>query len=98
MDKPAGETYSLAELEAALKQHKPQGLFLCQGESSAGTHQQIEGVGKLCAAVRFPPQTLEWLGEPCLSVATDGMNVIWSGERAAHCGHRVHTGRCAVQG
>eukprot|EP00241_Pyramimonas_parkeae_P006149 CAMPEP_0114247370 /NCGR_PEP_ID=MMETSP0058-20121206/12987_1 /TAXON_ID=36894 /ORGANISM="Pyramimonas parkeae, CCMP726" /LENGTH=393 /DNA_ID=CAMNT_0001360673 /DNA_START=124 /DNA_END=1305 /DNA_ORIENTATION=+ len=50
MKKPAGETYSLEELKAALDQHKPQGLFLCQGESSAGTHQQIEGVGELCKA------------------------------------------------
>lgn len=30
MKKPAGETYSLEELKAALDQHKPQGLFLCQ--------------------------------------------------------------------
>lgn len=50
LKKPAGETYSLAELEAAVKEHKPQGLFLCQGESSAGTMQQIEGVGAITKA------------------------------------------------
>jgi len=50
LKKPAGETYSLDELKAALNEHKPNALFLCAGESSAGTMQQIEGVGDLCKA------------------------------------------------
>jgi len=50
LKKPAGETYTLAELEAAIKEHKPKALFLCAGESSAGTMQQIEGVGAITKA------------------------------------------------
>lgn len=45
--KPAGENFSLAEIEAALSQHKPAILFLVQGESSTGVVQPIEGVGAL---------------------------------------------------
>lgn len=36
---PAGTTFSYETLKAALTQHKPKVLFLCQGESSTGTHQ-----------------------------------------------------------
>ncbi|XP_063848148.1 alanine--glyoxylate aminotransferase-like isoform X3 [Scylla paramamosain] len=46
--KPAGDVFSLDELEAALEQHKPAVLFLVQGESSTGALQPIEGVGLLC--------------------------------------------------
>jgi len=45
--KPAGENFSLEEIEAALVQHKPAILFLVQGESSTGVVQPIEGVGAL---------------------------------------------------
>ncbi|XP_045112123.1 alanine--glyoxylate aminotransferase-like isoform X2 [Portunus trituberculatus] len=46
--KPAGDVFSLGELEAALEQHKPAVLFLVQAESSTGALQPIEGVGLLC--------------------------------------------------
>lgn len=44
----AGETFSLEALTAALEQHKPAVLFLCQGESSTGTHQSLAGLGDAC--------------------------------------------------
>jgi alanine-glyoxylate transaminase/serine-glyoxylate transaminase/serine-pyruvate transaminase len=44
----AGENFSLADIEAALLQHKPAVLFLAQGESSTGVVQPIEGFGALC--------------------------------------------------
>jgi len=40
---PAGKTFSTEELTKALEQHKPAVLFLCQGESSTGTHQTLAG-------------------------------------------------------
>ncbi|XP_046650671.1 alanine--glyoxylate aminotransferase-like [Daphnia pulicaria] len=46
--KVAGENFSLADIEAALLQHKPAVLFLAQGESSTGVVQPIEGFGALC--------------------------------------------------
>jgi alanine-glyoxylate transaminase/serine-glyoxylate transaminase/serine-pyruvate transaminase len=36
---PAGTTFSYDALKKALQEHKPKLLFLCQGESSTGTHQ-----------------------------------------------------------
>lgn len=44
----AGKSFSLAELTAAVEQHKPAVLFLCQGESSTGVHQSLAGVGEMC--------------------------------------------------
>ena len=37
MKTEAGSTFSIAELKAAVKEHKPAILFLVQGESSTGT-------------------------------------------------------------
>ncbi|KXZ49207.1 hypothetical protein GPECTOR_22g797 [Gonium pectorale] len=45
---PAGQTFSYETLKATLLEHKPAVLFLCQGESSTGTHQSLAGVGELC--------------------------------------------------
>lgn len=38
----------LDDIKAALEQHKPAALFLCQGESSTGVHQSLAGLGELC--------------------------------------------------
>ncbi len=51
---PAGQTFSYEALKQALTEHKPKVLFLCQGESSTGTHQ----VGRGAAA----EQGLSWGG------------------------------------
>ncbi|KAK7070695.1 hypothetical protein SK128_028574 [Halocaridina rubra] len=48
IEKPAGEVFSLEELDSALAKHKPAVLFMVQGESSTGALQPIEGVGPLC--------------------------------------------------
>lgn len=48
MMKPMGETFTLEEIEQHLMTHKPVLLFLTQGESSAGTLQDLKGVGYLC--------------------------------------------------
>ncbi|KAK9842475.1 hypothetical protein WJX81_001656 [Elliptochloris bilobata] len=50
LKKEAGKTFTIAELEAALKEHKPAVLFLCQGDSSTGVHQNLAGLGELCHA------------------------------------------------
>lgn len=47
--KPAGDNFSLAEIKAALTEHKPAILFLVQGESSTGVVQPLDGVGALCS-------------------------------------------------
>jgi alanine-glyoxylate transaminase / serine-glyoxylate transaminase / serine-pyruvate transaminase len=48
LKKEAGKTFSLAELTEAVETHKPAVLFLCQGESSTGVHQNLAGVGEMC--------------------------------------------------
>lgn len=48
LKKPAGQSFSLEELKASLVQHRPAVLFLCQGESSTGVHQNLAGVGAAC--------------------------------------------------
>jgi len=43
-----GKTFSKDELARSLREHKPAVLFLCQGESSTGVHQNLAGLGDLC--------------------------------------------------
>ncbi|CAL8465427.1 g4963 [Coccomyxa elongata] len=50
LDKEAGGTLSLKEIQDSLDQHKPAILFLCQGESSTGAHQSLAGVADACDA------------------------------------------------
>lgn len=45
-----GRSYSFEELKTAVETHKPAVLFLCQGESSTGVHQNLAGLGDLCKA------------------------------------------------
>lgn len=44
----AGTTFSFDTIKSAVEQHKPAVLFLCQGESSTGAHQNLAGIGELC--------------------------------------------------
>ncbi|GJQ82285.1 Spat, partial [Trypoxylus dichotomus] len=45
---PAGDNFTLAEIEEGLAKYKPTLLFVVQGESSTGCYQPIEGIGDLC--------------------------------------------------
>ena len=44
----AGTNFSLAQLTAGGKEHKPDLLFVTHGESSTGVVQPLEGVGAMC--------------------------------------------------
>ena len=44
----AGVPFSLADIEAGLKEHKPLMFFMTHGESSTGVCQPMEGLGDLC--------------------------------------------------
>lgn len=48
IERPWGEAFSLAEIEAALEQHKPAILALVHAETSTGVLQPMEGIGELC--------------------------------------------------
>merc|ERR1719217_756328 len=43
-----GQAFSLEQIEAGIKEHKPKIVFFAQGESSTGIKQELEGVGELC--------------------------------------------------
>ncbi len=45
---PWGEAFSLAQLEAALIEHKPAILAMVHAETSTGVCQPMEGIGELC--------------------------------------------------
>lgn len=45
---PIGEVFTLGAIEEGLKVHKPRLLFVCQGETSGGVAQPLEGIGELC--------------------------------------------------
>ncbi|KAJ8021266.1 Serine--pyruvate aminotransferase, mitochondrial [Holothuria leucospilota] len=47
-DKTPGDAFTLAEIEEALKKHRPCVMFITQGESSTGVGQPVEGMGDLC--------------------------------------------------
>ena len=44
----AGTNFSLAQLTAGVKEHKPDLVFVTHGESSTGVVQPLEGVGAMC--------------------------------------------------
>ncbi len=48
IEKPWGEVFSLDELHAALKEHRPAVLALVHAETSTGARQPLEGVADLC--------------------------------------------------
>ncbi|MEM9806830.1 MAG: alanine--glyoxylate aminotransferase family protein [Cyanobacteria bacterium P01_D01_bin.56] len=48
ISKPWGEVFSLAEIRAALEEHRPAILALVHAETSTGARQPLEGVGALC--------------------------------------------------
>lgn len=48
IEKPWGEVFSLDELRAGLKQHRPAILALVHAETSTGARQPLEDIGSLC--------------------------------------------------
>jgi alanine-glyoxylate transaminase/serine-glyoxylate transaminase/serine-pyruvate transaminase len=48
IERPWGEAFDLAELEAALTTHKPAILAMVHAETSTGVCQPMEGIGALC--------------------------------------------------
>ena len=48
IEKPWGEAFSLEEIEAGIKKHKPAILAMVHAETSTGICQPMEGIGDLC--------------------------------------------------
>jgi aspartate aminotransferase-like enzyme len=80
---PAGTTFSFDTLKAAVEQHKPKVLFLVQGESSAGTHQSLAGLGEMCKAngTMLVVDTVCTLGGVPMFADKWGVDAIYSGSQ-----------------
>lgn len=80
---PAGTTFSYDQLKECLETHKPAVLFLCQGESSTGTHQNLAGLGDLCKRTNtlLVVDTVCSLGGVPLFTDAWGIDCIYSGSQ-----------------
>ena len=80
---PLGGTFSLPELTAVLEKEKPAVLFLCQGESSTGTHQSLAGLKAVCARTNtlLLVDTVCSLGGVPLFADDWGVDCIYSGSQ-----------------
>ncbi|MBP8001651.1 MAG: alanine--glyoxylate aminotransferase family protein [Chloroflexi bacterium] len=50
IQKPWGQVFSFAEIQAAMTEHQPSVLALVHAETSTGARQPLDGVGELCRA------------------------------------------------
>ena len=48
IERPWGEAFSLDEIEAAVKKHRPAVLAMVHAETSTGIRQPMEGIGEVC--------------------------------------------------
>lgn len=66
-----------------MTEHKPAVLFLCQGESSTGVHQNLAGLGDLCRAngTLLLVDTVCTLGGVPLHADDWGIDAIYSGSQ-----------------
>lgn len=80
---PTGSNFSLDELEAAVKEHKPDLLFVTHGESSTGVLQPLEGLGAMCHANNclFAVDTVASLGGVPLQADQLEIDVIYTGSQ-----------------
>ena len=50
IQKPWGQVFSFAEIQAAMTEHQPSVLALVHAETSTGARQPLDGIGELCRA------------------------------------------------
>jgi len=80
---PAGTCFTLAQIEAGIKEHKPDLLFVTHGESSTGVLQPLEGLGPLCHANNclLAVDTVASLGGAPLQADALEIDVIYTGSQ-----------------
>jgi alanine-glyoxylate transaminase/serine-glyoxylate transaminase/serine-pyruvate transaminase len=81
IEKPWGQSFSLAELRAAVETHRPKVLALVHAETSTGARQPLEGVGDLCRehGCLLLIDTVTSLGGVPLFLDAWGVDVAYSG-------------------
>ena len=80
---PPGTAFSYEVLQQAITEHKPAVLFLCQGESSTGVHQNLAGISELCHehGTLLLVDTVCTLGGIPLHADAWGIDAIYSGSQ-----------------
>ncbi len=83
LEKPWGEVFSLDELRAGLKTHRPAVLALVHAETSTGARQPLEGVAELCHEFNclLLVDTVTSLGGVPLFLDEWGVDVAYSGSQ-----------------
>ena len=83
IEKPWGEVFSLDELRAGLKTHRPAVLALVHAETSTGARQPLEGVADLCREFDclLLVDTVTSLGGVPLFLDEWGVDVAYSGSQ-----------------
>jgi len=79
----AGVPFSLADIEAGLKEHKPLMFFMTHGESSTGVCQPMEGLGDLCKRYNclLAVDTVASLGGVPIAMDELGIDVMYTGSQ-----------------
>ena len=80
---PAGTNFTLEQIEAGVKQHKPDLVFVTHGESSTGVLQPLEGIGAMCHANNclLAVDTVASLGGTPLQADRLEIDVIYTGSQ-----------------
>ena len=76
-------SFDKGTIKAHLEKHRPAVLFLCQGESSTGVHQSLEGLGDLCHeyGTLLAVDTVCSLGGVPMFADEWGVDIIYSGSQ-----------------
>jgi len=79
----AGTNFTLEQIEAGVKQHKPDLVFVTHGESSTGVLQPLEGIGAMCHANNclLAVDTVASLGGTPLQADRLEIDVIYTGSQ-----------------
>jgi len=79
----AGTSFTLAQIAAAVEEHKPEILFVTHGESSTGVVQGLEGLGPLCHSHNclLAVDTVASLGGAPLKADQLEIDVIYTGSQ-----------------
>jgi len=80
---PTGTSFTLQAIEAGIKEHKPDLVFVTHGESSTGVVQALEGLGPLCHANNclLAVDTVASLGGTPLQADQLEIDVIYTGSQ-----------------
>ena len=83
IERPWGEVFSAAEIEQALKQHKPAVVGIVMAETSTGAHQPIEELSQIVhdAGALLLVDTVTSLGGMPVETDAWGIDAIYSGSQ-----------------